>query len=430
LLVAAKGDDYNYDPFILGEVKKAILLYGKSLIRQVDSQKNSSEVARILTELENKIPFKAIEEFQQVKLCIKTITQGPVKALAREPEEIRRAVRLFIDGSVSGQKQIRAEKNESSEDEQLEKAIRENIIKTLKDKRVLGLWQKLARMLKIFTKEQSPEERGIDVEAMVEIFIAKAQKDLLAAIDCLIIAIQSFVEKLIQAESRALDIKKRIKEIITGGSTIFGWLVLLAIDPAWINSRDKKALVPGERIRLQFPAKTEMGVEILYAGLSNNFASFTPIREISGKQSLGSSFDDNWCQNGVYLEEGWDSAAIIAQAKQLIYKAVFCEEPAHDFATDKRKIKDDRYLNMILEIRLRKNEHRYLPIDLCESENPLSDQFILNELQDDLPNLQIVLYQSNTSETVFRVSEDKLKKRVEKIILMTEKYGVEPDEQH
>ncbi len=388
------------DPYITERVRSAILSHGKSLIKQVDAKRNFDQVKAGITVLEVMAASEMDAAFHLIRLALTVLEQGHERAFAREPEEVRRVVRMIIGKSLAPAHDLKARRSKLLLEKGFEQNIEDNIRKLLDLAELGGLRNALIKRLarEGLVRNAGPRE-------LARFLVAY---DLLEAMDALTQAVD---------DDLAVDRDKNIKrKTIDGAASILGWLVLFAVDPDWIKAEKSDSASNDKEIRLELPAASRIGFEIVYAGINVPHARFVKTVDIYG----GNPFAEMDSIAG----SGRETDEILADIKRRIYKALFHVDPPLGFACRGEK-NDDLLLDDAIGLRARKAEHRFLPVNMKQEGNPLANRDVMDSLQKDLPALTMVLFSNDDEQTVLRVSEHRLKEYINQFQQVAENHGLE-----
>ena len=95
--IRALTEKYPDDPAVNEEMKKGLMVFGISIIQQAMMKKDYDQAKSVLAEVEKTVSSDILELLRIIRLSLASIEIGFDKAMAREPEEIRRTVRLFLE---------------------------------------------------------------------------------------------------------------------------------------------------------------------------------------------------------------------------------------------------------------------------------------------------------------------------------------------
>ncbi len=95
--IRALTEKYPDDPAVNEAMKKGLLIFGISIIQQARMKKDYAQAKSVLAEVEKTSSSDILELLRLIRLSLASIEIGLDKAMAREPEEIRRTVRLFLE---------------------------------------------------------------------------------------------------------------------------------------------------------------------------------------------------------------------------------------------------------------------------------------------------------------------------------------------
>ncbi len=210
-----------------------------------------------------------------------------------------------------------------------------------------------------------------------------------------------------------------ISDMLNGGASVIGWLVLLAIKSDWMNdyqnesNRDKP-------IRVEIPVQNEMALEIVFSGLNESQAKFE--RRKCFNTGTGAILAGGKMELDCKIEDGFAISCeqAVKQVKQKIYTFVN-KRPVPGHMT----IKDEKTLNTRLYLKERKDHYHYMTVNVEDVAEPLNRHDVYDEIIKDLPALKelIVFYRLTEDETIFRVVEKKLIVLIEAYFTATDHYS-------
>ncbi|MGD9210638.1 MAG: hypothetical protein PVI90_07670 [Desulfobacteraceae bacterium] len=189
---------------------------------------------------------------------------------------------------------------------------------------------------------------------------------------------------------------------------IVGWLVLSAVNIAWL-AKNRKDLYPQEFPgAIVLPVKTNSGIEIIHAAIEKRSAQFYRSEgKLFGAARIPAMDHD-------FMEEGFESEDIIHAIKTIIYmhinrKRGIREQVPKNFTEDVDKKFNDK-LQTFYEL----NKNVYLVVKRRSKGCPVNNDIYMR-LKSDLPDLRVVFHESKKAEDVFKVDEIILDSKLESI---------------
>lgn len=187
---------------------------------------------------------------------------------------------------------------------------------------------------------------------------------------------------------------------------IMGWLVLLAVNTAWIAQNQDK-LYPDEFPgAMAMPVETDTGIEIIHAALQERCARFNSNEgKLLGAERMPAIEHE-------FLEEGFAMEDIVHDIKKAIYQHINRKRGVKERVPDCFTSKEDKYFNAKLKGYNALNKNVYLVVKRSGNRSPLNDR-VYKKLKTDLPDLQVIFHESDQAGHAFVVDEIELDSTLE-----------------
>lgn len=244
------------------------------------------------------------------------------------------------------------------------------------------------------------EEHHIQVQSPKEI----ASKLIGMELDLtLLLMVRRDVTHQLREEGR---VDKEIEYVRSAALDIMGWLVLLAVNTAWM-AQNRYKLYPQEFPgAMAMPVETDVGIEIIHAVIEQRCARFNSIEgKLFGAQRIPAIDHE-------FLEEGFDMEDIVRDIKAAIFKHINRKRGLKDRMPDKFTPEVDKRFNAKLRVYNKIDKNVYLVVKRSGSRSPLNDR-VYQRLKSDLPDLLVIFQESNQAGDAFVVDEIELDSTLE-----------------
>ena len=218
-------------------------------------------------------------------------------------------------------------------------------------------------------------------------------EDLLDTIAAMGLAVEKAVQEI---RSREEKIRDWIKDTWEESVNILGHLVLLVVNPDWLDAFHLKSF---EHIRFEIPVKTDAGIEVVYSGITGTPARFGADTPREKKSSFVQGRD---CMAYPAPESGFDVHNTANAIVESISGKLLPEK-----SLDRGNLSTREwyaYLNRILKRRKQKGFHCYLLPRQSHSHSPDRSMSVYKTLKEKIPHLDIILINMG-DESALIVSE-------------------------
>ncbi|BBO92732.1 S1 family peptidase [Desulfosarcina ovata] len=237
------------------------------------------------------------------------------------------------------------------------------------------------------------EKEGVDAKRPAAISAALVKLKTTDALMLVSLAKESAIKALEKnnAGEGALSYVRR------GVEDILGWLVLLAVNSAWLETNRERLHLEEYPGAIELPVKRDTGIEIIHAALNRRQARFNlQNATLFGSHRMPAP-DDH------FLEGGIAAVNKVNEIKRSIfgYMNLYWGEkdiPDH-FTRD-----DDEALNAQLKWFHGHRQGKYLVIRRSDTSCPI-DRDVYTALLNDLPDLQVIFHNTDEPGDAFNVSE-------------------------
>ena len=199
--------------------------------------------------------------------------------------------------------------------------------------------------------------------------------------------------------------------IRTGVFDILGWLVLWAVNAAWLAENPHELYTERFPDSIDLPVKKDSGVEIIHAALNKRRARFGLT-----KGTLYGQYRMPTVDHHQFLESGFAATDAVNEIKRSIYiylnKYWGKEKIPDHFTRD-----NDEELNAQLEWFNEEDEGRYLVVQRAEIDYPMNEE-VYKVLKSDLPDLQVIFHNTGKQGDAFKVSEITLDVHIRNFLLI------------
>jgi hypothetical protein len=284
---------------------------------------------------------------------------------------------------------------------ELADVVRDNIAEKLDDPNLQGLKDCLCNVFK--------KKRDIKVQSAAQIASQLVDTGKEDRLSLLFLAQKDTVAEL--ERKRVGDATRQY--IRSGVFDILGWMVLLAVNAAWLSENQNELnpeQFPGS---IELPVKTDGGIEIIHAALNKRCARFD-----LAKGTLYGAYRMPTVDHHQFLESGISTAETVNEIKRSIYiylSKYWGKEKIPDHFTQD----DDEDLNAQLKWFNDTDEGHYLVVQRSEEDCPLNDD-VYKMLKSNLPALQVIFHNTGKPGKAFNVSEITLSSHIRNFLLTKE----------
>ena len=191
---------------------------------------------------------------------------------------------------------------------------------------------------------------------------------------------------------------------------VFGWLVLLAVNPDQLNVSSWKFDPWQGGIEVRIPLESEAGTEVLISFLGDRPAQFKLIFDNKNRPSVVGQ--GRFSLGG--LEMGIGQTDPLTELLKAIWVEVMKGEAPIPFG-----LIEINKLKAILKTRERRKEsHYYITVPPEHDVSPLSDQTLLRNLLEALPSLRVIYIGSGQGGEILLLDEYELWASIQELLLM------------